>query len=87
MQAARGDAFAARSSKAPSTTQQTNRSVPPGLRGGLAGAARMTTPASARAERYITVLIEARIKKELFHSLGRIQRAYSADTDMDGKQA
>lgn len=85
MKTAHANAFQARSSKTAAAKPPTQRTVPPGPRVGLTDTAHMNTTASARADRFITVCIEARIKKELYHSLGRIQRSYPADKDMDGE--
>ncbi|EIW65126.1 uncharacterized protein TRAVEDRAFT_42510 [Trametes versicolor FP-101664 SS1] len=75
--------FQAWSSKTTTAKPPTPRTVPPGPRAGLTNTVRMNTTVSARPDRFITVCIEARIRKELYHSLGQIQRAYPADKDMD----
>lgn len=85
MKTTHANTFQARSSKTTTAKPPTPRTVPPGPRAGLTDTARMNTTASARPDRFITVCIEARIRKELYHSLGRIQRAYPADKDMDGQ--
>ncbi|KAI0641518.1 hypothetical protein C8Q79DRAFT_316050 [Trametes meyenii] len=85
MAAARSNAFQARMNKAPSASKAAvSRTVPPGPRVGLlpppTGA---HAGASSHIERYITLDIQARLNKELFHALGSIKRAFTADTEMD----
>lgn len=84
MDAARGDAFQARMSQPPSAAHTSKRTVPPGPRTGNRDPSKAVTAASSNPERTITVSIEARVKKELLGILGRTQRSYPADKEMDG---
>ncbi len=84
MDAARGDAFQTRMSHAPSAAGTSKRTVPPGPRTGNCDASKAVTAASSNPQRTITVSIEARVKKELLQILGRTQRSYPADKEMDG---